>query len=400
MNSPTTPTFRPRFRRPQANNQNAPMHDNLLDVFRVLYLWRKTLITVCLAVFIGAIVITLLMPNYYRATTSFYPASPQLANPELIFGYTGDVTEYYGSDRDLDRIAEIANSNDLADYMVKKFHLFEHYDIDSSTQKGRYKVRKRFRKLFSAQKNKYDALEVSVEDTDPEFAALMANGARDRINYMAQQLNKSSQGQLLQTHEESRLKKIAELTIIADSLRKLQTKYNIYNPGVLADELSGQLSNAENEILRLESVLEVLENNPRIKRDTIEFIKANLLANRKTRERLLSTDPNTPGLTLARYNEVASQIIVLSDLHYQSRKQLTFDMERYSQIKAAYNTDIQAIHVIESAEVPLVKERPRRSILVLASVAAAFLFTALGIMVAEVYRGVQWQDIFHPENQR
>ena len=35
---------------------------------------------------VGSIAVSLFLKNYYQATTIFYPASPQLASPELIFG--------------------------------------------------------------------------------------------------------------------------------------------------------------------------------------------------------------------------------------------------------------------------------------------------------------------------
>ena len=89
-------------------------HDNLLGVFQTIYRWRKTIRNVCLLALAGSIAGTLLLDTYYQATTIFYPASPQLANPELMFGNTGQVTDYYGSDRDLDRIAHYCEKDVLA----------------------------------------------------------------------------------------------------------------------------------------------------------------------------------------------------------------------------------------------------------------------------------------------
>ncbi|MFN0013686.1 MAG: hypothetical protein ACKVU2_03985, partial [Saprospiraceae bacterium] len=111
--------------------------DNLLGVLQTIYRWRKTIRNVCLLALLGSIGISLLMDNYYEAKTIFYPTSPQLANPELMFGNTGHVTDYYGSDRDLDRLAEIAAGKEVEDFMVHRFNLYEHYDIDSTDKKGR-----------------------------------------------------------------------------------------------------------------------------------------------------------------------------------------------------------------------------------------------------------------------
>ncbi len=368
-------------------------HDNLLSVFQTMYRWRKTIRNVTIAAAICSVGISLLLKNYYQATTIFYPASPELANPELIFGYTSQVTNYFGSDRDLDRLAEIANSTEVVDYMVGKFRLYDHYQIDSTSKEGPYKVRKRFRKLYSALKNKNDAIELSIEDTDPVLAAEMANAARDKINAIAQRLTKNSQAKLIASFEDNINRKNTELVRLGDSLRNTQAKYNIYSMGAQGEQLSSQLAKAESEISRNRAKLEVLEPNPDIPRDTIAYIKANLRAYERERQQLTSRTTSSDQMTLKQFNEGAPLLSVLSDLHYQARKQLSYDLERYNQIKSAFNTDIPALHLVEAAEVPRIKSRPKRSILVIVSVLAAFVFTTLAALLAEAYRDINWQNI-------
>lgn len=367
--------------------------DNLLGVFQTLYRWRKTIRNVCLLALSGSIIISLFLDNYYQATTIFYPASPQLANPELMFGNTGQVTEYYGSDRDLDRMAEIATSKELEDFMVSSFHLYEHYGIDSTSKMGPSKVRKLFHALYSAQKNKNDAIEISVEDTDPKMAADMTNAARDKINAIGQRLIKESQSKLLNAFIGNINRKKSELDLLGDSLRRTQAYYGIYDPVAQGEQLSQQLSTAESEISRGRAKLDVLENNPLIPRDTIAYIKANLHAYEKQKQQLMSSTPGNDNITIRRFNEGFPQVSVLQDLHFQARKQLSYDMERYNQILAVYNTDIPALLVVEAAEVPLIKSRPKRSVIVIAAVAAAFFFTLLAALIADAYRDIRWSDI-------
>lgn len=369
-------------------------HDNLLGVFQTIYRWRKTIRNVCLLALAGSIVISLFLDNYYQATTIFYPASPRLANPELMFGNTGQVTDYYGSDHDLDRLAEVATSKELEDYMVGRFHLYDHYGIDSTAKQGPFKVRKRFRALYSAQKNKNDAIELSIEDVDPKLAADMANAARDKINAIGQRLTKESQSKLLAAFEDNIMRKRSELEQLGDSLRHVQTFYGIYDVGSQGEQLSTQLSTAESEITLSRAKLGVLEKDPHIPRDTIAYIRANLAAYEQQRQQLLATGSKGDEMvTIKRFNEGYPSIAILQDLHFQARKQLSYDLERYSQIKAVYNTDIPALLVVENADVPLIKSRPKRSVIVIATVVAAFFFTILAALVADAYRDIRWRDI-------
>ncbi|MDX2279700.1 MAG: hypothetical protein NW218_08930 [Saprospiraceae bacterium] len=367
--------------------------DNLVSVLASIYQWRKAIRNMMIVTLLGSIAATLLLDNYYKATTIFYAASPELSNPELIFGYTSQVTQYFGSDRDLDRIAEIANSSEIIDYMVKRFNLYDHYDIDSTTQKGKYKIRERFMGLYTAQKNKNDAIELSVEDTDPKLAAEMANAARDKINEIGQRLIKNSQATLLLTFDENMNRKKRELIQLGDSLRDLQAFYGIYNAGTQGEQIASQLSTAESEIIHGKARLEVLENNPLIPQDTIQYIKADLRAYEMERRQLMSKDLNSDNLTLKQYNEGLPKISVLADLHYQARKQLSFDQERYNQIKAAYNTNIPAVQLLEAADVPLIKSRPKRTMLILAAMVAALFFSIIGVLIFDSYRDFDWSEI-------
>ena len=367
--------------------------DNLLGVFSSIYRWRKAIRNICLITLIGSIVITLLLDNYYKATTIFYPASPELANPELIFGYTSKVTDYFGSDRDLDRLVEISVSNEVVDYMVSKFRLYDHYDIDSTSKEGPHKVRKRFRKLYSVLKNRNDAIELSIEDTDPQLAAAMANAARDKINAIGQRLIKNSQATLLATFEDNMTRKRTELAILGDSLNTLKKFYNIYDAGSQGGQLAQNLTKAESEIIRGRARLEILENNPLIPQDTIQYIKADVRAYERELARLTSPNVKDDRLNLERFNEGLPKVSILGDLHFQGRKQLSYDLERYNQIMAAYKTDIPALQLVEIAETPRIKSRPGRTVIVLASVVAAFFFSILGALIADAYKEVNWREV-------
>ncbi len=367
--------------------------DNLLEVIQALYRQRRFILNACLVALFASVSISLLLDNYYEAKTVFYPTSPRLANPELLFGYTGQVTDYFGSDRDLDRLAEIARSREVEDFLIERFDLYTHYGIDSTSKRGIHKLRKRLRKLYTVQKNKNDAIELTVEDRDPQVAADMANAARQKIDEIAQRLTKESQLKLLNAFENNLKRKQVELERLADSLRRVQAFYNIYDVGTQSAQIAGQLSLADLEVIRYRARLEVLESDPNVPRDTLAFIRANLKAYEQQRQQLRAAGGNTEVLTVDRLNEAAPRIAILQDMHYQARKQLTYDLERYNQILATYSTDIPALLVIEAAEPPPVKSRPVRSLIVLASLLGTFLFTSLAVLVADAYRGVRWRSL-------
>ncbi|MBL7825226.1 MAG: hypothetical protein JNJ57_01255 [Saprospiraceae bacterium] len=365
--------------------------DNLLGLIGTIYRWRKAIRNVCIVALIGSVAFALWLPNYYKSTTVFYPASPEVSKPELIFGASSKMIEYFGTDKDLDRLLEVAYNNEITDYLVARFGLYKHYDIDSSSREGLFWVRETFRSHYSVQKNKNDALELSIEDTDPQLAADMANAARDKINELSQTLVKKTQGTLLASFDENLKVKQVELNKLADSLRYLQSKYGIYSISQQGDEITNELITAQGEVLRGRARLEVLSGNPIIPRDTIEYIKANLRAYERTLEKLNSPGKNNDNFSAQNFNQGLPLVAVIADLHFQARRQFSYDLERYYQIRAAYNSNIPAIQVVSIAERPIMKIRPKRTVIVVASLAAAFLFTLLAALIADAYKDVNWK---------
>jgi uncharacterized protein involved in exopolysaccharide biosynthesis len=67
-------------------------------------------------------------------------------------------------------------------------------------------------------------------------------------------------------------------------------------------------------------------------------------------------------------------------------------LERYNQILAAFNTNIPAVQIVEMAEPPMMKSRPKRSMIVVGAVLAAFLFTLFAAFLADAYRDVNWKE--------
>ena len=110
---------------------------NLLDIIAILLRWKKPMIIICIVAAVGSSIISLTLPNYYKAATVFYSASPDLAKPAPIGNMEIDV-EYYGEDEDVDRVLSIANSGELAGFIIDKFNLYEHYKINPEGLKAKY----------------------------------------------------------------------------------------------------------------------------------------------------------------------------------------------------------------------------------------------------------------------
>jgi len=356
--------------------------ENLLGVITTIFKWKKQILTVCLITAIGAVIISLLLPNYFKSSTLYYVASPDLALPEPV-GNRLKEKSLYAQPGDIDRNLTIAESNGLVDYMVDKYNLYEHYEIDSTKEKAAFKVREKFRNLYTVTKTKFDAVELSIEDTDKELSATMINDARRYVETVAKQLLLEPIGQTLKGYKLS--EKEADLNILGDSLRRIREKYGVYNALSQSEFLSSLLATSESKLAMNKTKLDVLKKESSVDPDTIVLINAFV---KGLEQEVVKNKEN-----LHRLNEGMATIEALNSAYREAAEQLSLDKERFKQIKIARDADPPVLYVIEEGKVPLDKSRPKRSIICIAAVLIAFIFSVLCILILEAYRDVNWKEI-------
>jgi tyrosine-protein kinase Etk/Wzc len=360
--------------------------NNLLGVLSTLFKWKKQILNVILLAGVGTAAISFLfLDDYYRATTVFYVASPDLFKPEQIFGTSNKDMEYKGTDADLDQVLTIAESNELYDFLIKSYDLYKHYDIDSTQQKAPFKVRERLQKLYEVKKTKFDAVELSVEDTDREFAARMANSAREKIDEITQRLIRNSQLSLIKAYESSFLEKEKTLLSINETLTRLRQNSGVIDPEQQTEAITKSAVEAEVNFARSKAKLEALRKMPSISRDTISFLEATVKG--------YEEEIKQSNIQLKRYNEGYNGVVSMKNQYERESEQMSRDKQRYLQLRIAYGSKISAILPIEPAATPIVKERPKRSIIIFSAVLIAFIFSIIGVLLADNYKDVSWKEI-------
>lgn len=362
-------------------------NDSLLGIVASLYKWRKKIIGFSFGIAVLTAAVSLLLPDYYKSTTIFYAASPDLASPESLFGKSGESMDYYGEDEDVDRIMTIAKSNELKDFLIEKYNLYEHYEIDSTHVKAKHKIYEKLDKLYEVEKTKYDAIELSFEDKDKDLATMMANDARLKIDEIGQRLIKQSQAQVLKTYEENLRIKSDEIRLLNDSLRFVRQKYGVYNPVTQSEQLSTFKAKAQSNYQRALAKLKAFEALSNPNKDSIVIIRARVNGY-KNELAILDTQ-------MSEFNKGMATVEVLGEIQGESSQQLGEDKERYKQIKSAYSSYFPTVHTVEEAETPVVKSRPKRSKLVILAGALSFFFISMAVILIESYKEINWKEVLN-----
>jgi capsule polysaccharide export protein KpsE/RkpR len=367
---------------------------SLVSVVKTVHTWRKPLLAITLAVAILTVIVSLFLPNYYKSTTVFYAASQDLFKPQKVFGYSQAEMYYYGGSEDIQRAITASTSFPVVDHLISEFNLYEHYGIKATSPKATFKVRERLMEHYQVVRTKYDALELSVEDRDPEIAARMANSARQKLNNVLSGIIKSSQRDLISSYGSALGTKEESLSAVEDSLRKFQRLFGIYDTEAQAEYLSTLITTVETRLVRERGVLDSylkLKSKREAVIDTIQSLTAMIAGLEMQRDLLTGKDTTGKNTyNLDRFSEGKGRVEQYTDAYKKAINMLNIDKEMLKQMEAAVALDATALHLVEEGPVPIKKAHPRRTIIVIAATVIAFLLTVLCILLLESFKGEDW----------
>jgi tyrosine-protein kinase Etk/Wzc len=363
--------------------------DNLLGVIATIFKWKKQILTIVLIATLGTALISfLVLKNYFQSTTTFYVASPDIFKPEQMFGNSTKDMDFYGTANDLDRVMTIAESGELYDFLIKKFDLNRHYDIDTTDEKAPFKVREKLEKLYNVKKTKFDAIELSVEDTDRKLATEMANAAREKVDEISQRLIRQSQENLMKAYEQSSIEKEKVLAGIGDTLQKLRQNFGVIDPEKQTEAVTKTAVESEANYARSKAKFESLRKMPNVSQDTLSQLESSV----KGYEEEMKSNNNM----LKKYNQGFNSVSALKEFYERERDQIGRDRQRALQLRIAYNTKISALIIVENAKVPIVKSRPKRTVIILSAALIALIFSVLAVLLIDNYKDVNWNELTHP----
>lgn len=360
---------------------------SLIHVLKKLAKWKKQILLVTALVGLFSVIGSLMMPDYYASSAIVYAASPTLANPDPIGGAQKQFFTY-GTGEDLDRLFSIANSGTIKDYIIQKFDLAQHYDIDTSSLKGKAKLALHFEKLYQTTKTKFDALMISVEDTDPLLAKNMVSAIRVKIDKTAQQIVKESQYLTIMSLAEGIKNQMANLTLYGDSLVILKDKYKITDSKEQASSYA---------TMSTENISTLAENEAKLKemikyelnRDTVNKVRA-IVAGLKSKIEITDS-------LIKVFNSGLLPVKQLETSQNTGIAEVSIERERLKKLQSSYNKSFTTLHIVELETVPFEKSRPRRMFIVLGLSMLAFILSCLSVLLIEGTKDINWREIYAGE---
>jgi uncharacterized protein involved in exopolysaccharide biosynthesis len=337
--------------------------EQLRNAATTIWKKRKSIIQWSLAVFIISALLSLLLKNYYKATTTFYPASLDLSKPDHIFGNSVKELEFYGSNQDLDRLLTVCHSNELKDQLIKEFNLYQHYNIDSTTSLAHHKIRMKMEKLMDIIKTKYDAIDLSIEDHDRILAAQMTNRAREIVNIASHQLIAERLQDVSQTYATGIEQMQLRINTLNDSLSALRKIYPIYNIEAQTEKMANIATQVTSDLAGEQARYDALKMN-KASKDTLLYLMAKIKGLQTQLKSISGSDPDAT-FNLSNFNQGVSRVSSVTEALERLQSQINEDKMRYQQTLNTIQSGAHAVITVSPAEVPNYKSRPKRSILVI-----------------------------------
>jgi tyrosine-protein kinase Etk/Wzc len=372
----------------------------------IVFAKRKNLILVMPVLFAAcAALISLAMPDVYRAGTKFLPREESKSNVAAIVdqlsslaGSSGALTIQIPIDPNtkipLELYVSMLRSRSVADNLIQRFDLKRSYNVELADA-----ARQLLSKNTVIRTGKDGLIVIEVEDKDPKQAAQIANAYVDELYALTKTmaLTEASRRRLFfQRQLESSKEKLTEARATlkgATDARGLNDNDESRSIVESAAALRAQISIKEIQLSAMQ-VFAAAEGGDYnwaqqqlagLRQELAKLEAANPFANAYSRDHRKQADRNSTAILHdAKYYEVLSELL---------GKQ--YEMARLDEGK-----DFSIIEVLDKAEAPEAKVKPKRAFIVLCSALAGLLIAFVWVLLFDLVetgnaltRADQWERL-------
>jgi uncharacterized protein involved in exopolysaccharide biosynthesis len=119
------------------------------------------------------------------------------------------------------------NSEDVKDNLVRDFHLYSHYDIDSTGSYPRFEILKRLAENISVNKTEFESIEITVIDKDPKIAARLCDSIASYVDQKAISLLRTRANEIVTITKAQMDEKKQELDSLENAIKTIRSTYGI-----------------------------------------------------------------------------------------------------------------------------------------------------------------------------
>jgi uncharacterized protein involved in exopolysaccharide biosynthesis len=332
-----------------------------------------------------ALVVSLLLPVYYKAETKILPPQDKGSNlASQLMGQAGGLIALAGGAAGVkspgELYVEMMKSRTVLDRMVDRFDLMKLYK-----KKYRQDARKKLLEVLTVREDRKSGLIVlTVEDRDPKRSADMANAFIEELKTLAGGLAISEAGQRRMFFEEQIRHTKEALTRAEDEVKGFQQRTGVFQIDAQGKAVIEGIANLRARIVAKEVEAKVLRSFATAQNPDLQRIEEEVRALRVELEKIETGKGRgfDPIMSSERVPEVGTEY--LRKLRQLKYNETLYELlvKQYELAKLDEARDAVVIQVIDRAVPPERKFRPKRATIVsLATVAALFLSVLYGLQL-------------------
>jgi tyrosine-protein kinase Etk/Wzc len=368
-----------------------PEKSVLTDLLRILALLisqrRLILVVTLVATLVAAAGSWLLLDNWYLATVS---AVPPRRSGSVLDGLTGNIsstlkdfglTKLAGGKTDGYTHVVVLQSRRMQDTIIKIFQLAKFYDFPDTAA---IELRKKLSEdLFIGMEDEGNYI-VNALHKDPRVAAAMANKVIEVGNVFATEIFQAEARVGLGILEQRIAQEDSKLTTARDSLVHFSRRYKLFSPLDQARGAATALADVRVQRYKQELAAEMAETIYG-SQDPYAQAQQKLLREVQSQQNRIETEPGVAGdfsLKGIGADVVLEYTRLFADVEVSTRLRAIL-LPMIEQARQDIHRVTPSLYVLDPAVPPNKKDRPKRSLIVVAAAVGAFLLTALFVILRD-----------------
>lgn len=367
-----------------ASDQDDELH--LVDLVIVMMRYRTLIIAMPVICGLIAVVASLMMDSIYTSTAKILPPQQQQgAGVSAMLGQLGSLAGAAGVKSPNDLYVGMLESRTVADHLIARFNLKDRYK--KSNMDDTRAALSRQREVAVGKKD--GMISISADDTDPQFAADLANAHVDELVKLTQTMALTEASQRRVFFEKQMKEAKDQLGNAEVALRTTQERTGMIQPDAQAQAIISSVAQLRGVIGAKEVQLSALRTfatgeNPELVRGEQELrtLKAQLA-------KLDRTAPGAVGDSVVSTREIPKAGVEfvrgMRDVkYYETIFELLSKQFELAKIDEAKDTSL--IQVLDKAIPAERRSKPNRSLLVIVAIAGGAI---LGIVLAFLHAGLR-----------
>jgi tyrosine-protein kinase Etk/Wzc len=364
--------------------RRARAEQTLWSALGTLFRWRWFITGVTAGMAVLAVVLTLLMPNWYRASARLLlPAQGASGLSSALLGNLSTVARGFlgGQVGDYTRYIAILTSRTMYEAAVDSFDLITVYETEGKLSPRESAVAALDGNVEFTVDDKYEFLSIEVLDKDPQRAAAMANFFVRNLNRLNAQLSSQTASHFRAYVERRYQESEMALDSVLTGMERFQEQYHIYDLTTQAEAFFTQMAELRAGMIQAEIQYEAMRDQYGPENPQVQALREAVRAGTRKYQNLLAGQEAVFPIPQGTVPGVVRQYANLERERLIQGRILEVVAPLLEEARFEERRKIEAVQVVDTAVPPVKKAAPRRSLIVIGATLSAFLLAVLFALV-------------------